>query len=48
MPCKTVDMRVFAPACTLAELRTITPVIGSAPNTPHRKLPTPCARSSLL
>ncbi len=35
------DSRVRAPACTLAELRTITPVIGSAPSTPQSMLPTP-------
>ena len=35
-----------APAWTLALLRTITPVIGSAPSRPHRALPTPWAISS--
>src|SRR3546814_17954863 len=43
-----VERRETAPAWTLAELRTMTPVIGSAPTPPHSMLPTPCARSSLL
>ena len=38
---------VRAPACTLAALRTITAVIGSAPSIPQTVLPAPCAISSL-
>ncbi|MNF13908.1 hypothetical protein D3C80_2159150 [compost metagenome] len=40
-PCRIADRRVRAPAWTLAELRTITPVIGNAPNTPQSMLPKP-------
>ena len=45
-PCKIVDNRVFAPASTLALLRTMTPVIGSTPRQPQIRLPMPCAASS--
>ncbi len=38
-PCRIAEARVVPPACTLAALRTITPVIGSAPNKPHTVLP---------
>ena len=41
------DARVFAPAATLAELRTITPVIGSPPTAPETILAAPCPISSL-
>ena len=40
------DSRLCAPACTLAELRTITDVIGKPPIAPAIRLPTPCAFSS--
>ncbi|MCY1182561.1 hypothetical protein D9M73_231260 [compost metagenome] len=40
-PWKIAEARVCAPAWTLAELRTITPVIGRAPSTPHSMLPMP-------
>ncbi|MNT71380.1 hypothetical protein D3C72_2098590 [compost metagenome] len=46
-PCSKIDTRLRAPACTLAELRTITAVIGKPPSSPLMQLPTPCARSSL-
>ncbi len=39
LPCRMVEVRVAAPACTLAALRTITPVIGNAPRKPHNILP---------
>ena len=42
-----VEYRLVAPACTLAELRTMTPVIGKAPSSPQTMLPTPWARNSL-
>ena len=45
-PCRTADSRVFAPAWMLAELRTMTPVIGSAPRQPQSMLPIPCAHNS--
>ena len=38
--------RSVAPACTLAEDREITPVVGGAPSSPHTRLPTPSAISS--
>jgi len=43
-----VDNRVFAPAATLVALRTMTPVIGSAPKMPQIVLPMPCEISSRL
>ncbi len=46
-PCSTRDALVFAPALTLAELRTITAVIGSAPSRPQTVLPAPWAIISL-
>ena len=46
-PCSTREALVRAPACTFAELRTMTAVIGSAPSAPHTVLPAPCAISSL-
>ena len=48
IPCIMLDSFDFAPALTLAELRTITDVTGRPPNMPDTILPTPCAFNSLL
>lgn len=45
-PWNTADQRVRAPARTFAELRTITPVMGSAPSVPQIAFPTPWAVNS--
>ena len=42
------ETRVRAPAWTLAELRTMTCVMGSPPSRPETVLPTPWAQSSRL
>lgn len=47
-PCRIRESEVRAPAWTLAALRTMTAVIGSAPSAPQTVFPTPCAMSSLL
>ncbi|CAM5478978.1 hypothetical protein SCALM49S_09004 [Streptomyces californicus] len=47
-PVQDADALVRAPACTLAALRTMTAVMGSAPTRPQRVLPAPWAMSSLL
>src|SRR6218665_724229 len=45
-PWATADAFVREPACTLAELRTITAETGMPPKSPHVKFPAPCAISS--
>ena len=45
-PCRTADARVLAPALTLAELRTITPVMGSPPIAPDTIFALPCPTNS--
>ena len=46
-PWRMADSRVLPPALTLADERTITPVMGSAPTQPQSMLPMPWAVSSL-
>ncbi|SHT72610.1 Uncharacterised protein [Mycobacteroides abscessus subsp. abscessus] len=41
MPCRIAEARVLAPAATLVELRTITPVIGRPPRKPDITLALP-------
>src|SRR5262245_20534291 len=48
MPCVNDDSRVRAPASALAELLTMTAVMGKPPARPLTKLPAPCATNSLL
>jgi hypothetical protein len=45
-PCVIEESLVRAPASALAELRTMTAVMGSPPTSPLRKFPVPCAISS--
>ncbi len=45
-PCRTVEARLRAPAATLAELRTMTPVTGRPPSRPETVLAAPWATSS--
>ena len=40
-PCRIDEARVLAPAATLVELRTITPVIGKPPRKPEATLALP-------
>ena len=40
------EIRVWPPASTLAEERTMTPVMGRAQSRPQIALPTPCDQSS--
>ena len=47
-PCKIAEFFVLAPKLILAELLTMTCVNGKAPTKPHKRLPNPCAFSSLL
>ncbi|COY85470.1 Uncharacterised protein [Mycobacterium tuberculosis] len=47
-PCRIVDIRVRAPAATLAELRTMTPVMGSPPSNPDTTFALPCPTISRL
>ena len=47
-PCMMVDDFVFAPALALAEVLTITEVIGNPPINPETMFPTPWAFNSLL
>src|SRR5690606_5565061 len=47
-PCRIVDNFDLPPDCTLAELLTITCVIGKPPINPEIMFPVPCANNSLL
>ena len=45
-PCRIVEALVFAPALTLAALRTITPAMGRPPMAPDTMFEAPCPISS--
>ena len=47
-PWSIADIFVFAPAFTLADVLTITDVIGNPPISPEKIFPTPCAFNSRL
>src|SRR5688500_6743836 len=47
-PCAIADSFDFAPAATLADVLTITDVIGKPPTRPDNILPIPCAFNSVL